>query len=91
MKCSLDISNFLEEISSFSRSTVFLYFFALFNLRRLNCISSLFSGTLHSIGYVSAKLLAFALLLLYSMYDRNLGAESEDGRKEGSSLTCNHL
>ena len=29
MKCSLGISNFLEEISSLSRSIVFLYFFAL--------------------------------------------------------------
>ena len=29
MKCSLAISNFLEEISSFSHSVVFLYFFAL--------------------------------------------------------------
>ena len=29
MKCSLDISNFLEEISSLSHCTVFLYFFAL--------------------------------------------------------------
>jgi len=29
MKCSLGISNFLEEISSFSHSVVFLYFFAL--------------------------------------------------------------
>jgi len=29
MKCSLGISNFLEEISSLSHSTVFLYFFAL--------------------------------------------------------------
>ena len=29
MKCSLGISNFLEEISSFSHSIVFLYFFAL--------------------------------------------------------------
>ena len=29
MKCSLDISNFLEEISSLSYSIVFLYFFAL--------------------------------------------------------------
>ena len=28
MKCSLGISNFLEEISSFSHSIVFLYFFA---------------------------------------------------------------
>ena len=29
MKYSLGISNFLEEISSLSRSVVFLYFFAL--------------------------------------------------------------
>ena len=29
MKCSLDISTFLEEISSLSHSIVFLYFFAL--------------------------------------------------------------
>ena len=29
MKCSLDISTFLEEISSLSRFVVFLYFFAL--------------------------------------------------------------
>ena len=30
MKCSFDISSFLEEISSLSPSVVFLYFFALF-------------------------------------------------------------
>ena len=29
MKCSLDISNFLEEMSSFPHSIVFLYLFAL--------------------------------------------------------------
>ena len=29
MKCSLGISNFLEEISNLSHSVVFLYFFAL--------------------------------------------------------------
>ena len=29
MKCSLGISNFLEEISSLSHSVVFIYFFAL--------------------------------------------------------------
>ena len=29
MKCSLGISNFLEEISTLSHSIVFLYFFAL--------------------------------------------------------------
>jgi len=31
MKCSLGISNFLEEISSLSHSIVYLYFFALIN------------------------------------------------------------
>ena len=29
MKCSLGVSNFLEELSSLSHSVVFLYFFAL--------------------------------------------------------------
>ena len=29
MKCSLDISNFLEEIASLSHTIAFLYFFAL--------------------------------------------------------------
>ena len=29
MKCSFDISNFLEEISSLTLSVVFLYFFVL--------------------------------------------------------------
>ena len=29
MKCSLGVSNFLEEIASLSHSVVFLYFFAL--------------------------------------------------------------
>ena len=29
MKCSLSVSNFLEEMSSLSHSVVFLYFFAL--------------------------------------------------------------
>ena len=30
MKCSLGVSDFLEEISTLSHSIVFLYFFALF-------------------------------------------------------------
>ena len=33
MKCSLGISNFLEEISSLSHSGVFLYFFAEYIMR----------------------------------------------------------
>jgi len=42
--------NFLEEISSLFHSIVFLYFFALFTLGRLTCLSLLFFGTLHSDG-----------------------------------------
>ena len=34
MKCSLGISNFLDEISSLSHSVVFLYFFALIAVRQ---------------------------------------------------------
>ena len=51
MKCSLGISNFLEEISSLSHSIVFLYFFALIAEEGFlisPCL--LFFGTLHSMG-----------------------------------------
>ena len=60
MKCSLAISNFFEEISSLSRSIVFLYFFALIaeegflispcyslELSIQMCISFLFSFAFH--------------------------------------------
>ena len=42
MKCSLDISHFLEEISNLSHSIVFLYFFALITVEGfliLSCCS----------------------------------------------------
>ena len=59
MKCSLDISNFLEEICSLSHSHCFfrlvfcfLVFFCIVHLRRLSYLSLLFSGTLHSVGYI---------------------------------------
>ena len=44
MKCSLGISNFLEEISSLSHSIVFLYFFALITDRWAIVVSSYFIG-----------------------------------------------
>ena len=47
MKCSLGISNFLEELSSLSDSIVFL-FFCTVHLERLSYLSLLFFGTLHS-------------------------------------------
>ena len=43
MKCSLDISNFLEEISGLSYSIVFLSFFALFTLFSLQVMSDSFA------------------------------------------------
>ena len=49
MKCSLGISNFLEDISTLSHSIVFLLFLCIVHLRRLSYLSLLFSGTLHSV------------------------------------------
>ena len=51
MKCSLGISNILEEISNLFGSVVFLYFFALITEE---VTSLLFFGTLHSDG-INAK------------------------------------
>jgi len=59
MKCSLGISNFLEEISSLSHSIVFLYFFALITE------GGFLTGTLHSNGYIFPSLL-YLLLLFFS-------------------------
>jgi len=64
MKCSLGVSNFLEEISSLSHSIVFFSFFALINLGRLSYLSLLFFGTLHSDGYIVPFLLCLSLLFL---------------------------
>ena len=64
MKRSLDISNFLEEISSLSHSTVFLYFFEVFSLLSF----LLFSGTLHSVGYISPSLPCFLLLFFPQLF-----------------------
>ena len=67
MKCSLSVSNFLEEISNLSHSIVFLYFFALiaeegflispqYSLEL--CIQMVYLlailGTQHSDGYILA-------------------------------------
>ena len=55
-KCSLDVYHFLEEISSLSHSISFFYFCAFVHLRRLSYCSLLFSGTLHSVGYIFSLL-----------------------------------
>ena len=62
MKCSLGISNFLEDISSLS----FLLFSSISlhcSLRSLSCLSLLFFGTLHSVGYIFPFPLPVASLL----------------------------
>ena len=61
MKCSLDISNFLEKISSLSHSVVFLHFFCIDHLGRLSYLSLLFFGTLHSDGYIFPFLFCLSL------------------------------
>ena len=68
MKCSLGISNFLEEISSLSHSIVFLYFFD--HWGRLSYLSLLFFGTLHSGGYIFPFLLFLKLLFFSQLFVR---------------------
>ena len=68
MKCSLGISNFLEEISSLSHSVVFLYFFAL--ITEQGFLFLLFFGTLHSDAYIFPFLLCFSLLFFSQLFVR---------------------
>ena len=58
MKCSLGISDFLEEISSLSLSVVFLYFFALIAEKGF-----LISPFLSLLSYLSFSSLLFTSLL----------------------------
>ena len=69
MKCSLCISNFLEEISSFSHSIDFLYFFALFTKELLSYLLSLLSATLHSNGYIFPFLLCLSLVFFSQLFE----------------------
>ena len=69
MKCSLGISNFLEEISSLSHAIAFLYYFALITEEGF-LISLLFFGTLHSYGYIFPFLLFFSLLFFSQLFVR---------------------
>ena len=62
MKCSLSISNFLEEISSFL-FCCFPLFLCIDHWGRLSYLSLLFFGTLHSDAYLSFSPLLFASLL----------------------------
>ena len=68
--CSLDISNFLEEICSLSHSYCFsvLFFFPIVHLRRLSYLSLLFSGTLHSVGYIFSFIPCLSLLFFLQVF-----------------------
>ena len=74
MKCSLGVSNFLEETSNLSHSIVFQYFFffCLDHWRRLSYLSLLFFGTLHSNGYIFPFLLCVSLLFFSQLFVRPL-------------------
>ena len=63
MKCSLGISNFLEEISSPSHSVVFLYFFALIAEEAFLSLLAILWNSAFRCLYLSFSPLLFAFLL----------------------------
>ena len=69
MKCSLGISNFLEEISSLSHSVVFLYFFALITEEgfRVSLLALLWNSAFRWV-YLSFSPLLFASLLFSGIH-----------------------
>ena len=69
MKCSLGISNFLEEISSLSHSVVFLYFFALIAEESF-LISPCYSLELYIQMLIFPSLLCFSLLFFSQLFVR---------------------
>ena len=66
VKCSLGISNFLEESSSLSHSIVFLYFFALITEEGFLSLHL----SLHSDGYIFPFLLCLLLLFFSQLFVR---------------------
>ena len=64
MKCSLDISDFLEEISSLSHSIVFLYFSPLITEEDLISLLAILCNSAFRWVYVSFSPLPLASLLL---------------------------
>ena len=70
MKCSLGISNFLEEISSLSHSIFSPLFLCIDRWGRLSYLSLLFFGTLYSGGYIFPFLLCFSLLFFSQLFVR---------------------
>ena len=67
MKCSPDLSNFLEEISSFP-FYCFLLLLCIVHLRRPSYLLWLFSGTLDSIGCIIPFLPCLSLLFFPQLF-----------------------
>ena len=67
MKCSLVISNFLEEISSLSHSVVFLYFFALITEEGFLSLLAILWNSAFKWIYLSFSPLPFASLLFMAV------------------------
>ena len=67
---ALGISNFLEDISNFFPFYCFLLFLCNDHWGRLFYLSLLFSGTLHSNGYIFPLLLCFSLLFFSQLFVR---------------------
>ena len=72
MKCSLGISNFLEEISSLSHSIVFLYFFALITEEGFLSLLAIFWNSSFKWIYLSFSPLLFASLLFTAICKASL-------------------
>ena len=70
MKCSLGISNFLEQISSVSHSVVFLYFFSLI----------IEEGFLSLLAILWNS--AFKWYIFIDLENKLMVARGKDGRKE---------
>ena len=68
MKCSLNISNFLEEISSLFQISCFLLFLYIVHLRKPSYLFLLFSRTLNSFGYVFLFLPCLSLLFFLELF-----------------------
>ena len=68
MKCSLDISNFLEAISSPSHSVVFLYFFALITGKAFLSLLAILWNSAFKWVYLSFSPLPFTSLLFSAIY-----------------------
>ena len=76
MKCSLGITNFVEEISSFSHSIVFLYFFAFFTEEGfLTSLCSSLNSTFRLV-YFSFSLLPFTSLLFSAICEASLDSKA---------------